>query len=98
MQRLPDLSLLLSQQEFVSPGWAVWEWSFHCLRRVRFTGVVAHACNPSYSRFEASPGKKLARPPSQPIKLDVVVLACHLNYTGGVNGRISGPGWPEQKH
>jgi hypothetical protein len=40
------------------------------------------------SWFEASPGKKLKRPPISTKKLSVVVLAFHPSYVGGKSMRI----------
>jgi hypothetical protein len=48
------------------------------------------------SCFEASPGKKLAKPISKN-NPDVVVHTCHFSYVGGIGMRISAEGDPEQK-
>jgi ribosomal protein L31 len=44
-------------------------------------------------QFEASPGK-VNKTPSQAIKLDIVVAACHPSYTGSINRIMvqAGPG------
>jgi hypothetical protein len=58
--------------------------------------MVVHICNPSYSGggdqeikwFEASPDKKLGRPPSDNNKLDMVVHACDPHCFKSLNRRI----------
>jgi hypothetical protein len=52
-------------------------------------GVMAHACNPSYSvrsRFKANPGQK--RHLILTSKPGLVGHACHPHYV------VRGPGWP----
>jgi hypothetical protein len=88
---------------------ARWTFDQNAQKKKKEPGVVAHYCNPSYSGggdwedslFKVRPGKKSAKPPSQPVTLGMVVHAYHPSYPGSVNKRITiqaGQGIKERLH
>jgi hypothetical protein len=63
---------------------------------------VAHTCNPNYpeveiGRFKAIQDKKLARPPSQQKKSDMIARSHSPSCVGGIGRQIVVQGWPGQK-
>jgi hypothetical protein len=44
---------------------------------------------------QGHPGQKVSKTSSQPVKLDIVVYACHPSYTGGTN-RIVVQAYPDK--